>query len=292
MADAQPDDLFEWALTEALFSTPARLFVTAWTGHIPFLFALIKLVRPRSYVELGVHYGGSFIAACSAARQYGTGMKCFGIDNWQGDQHAGSYDGDREYEKLSAYLKTDFSSATLYRMSFSDALSMFEDGTIDLLHLDGLHTFSAVQHDFESWKQKLSPQGIALFHDISMREDEFGVWKLWENLKRCYPSMEFFHAQGLGVAFVGGDQIPAAQRLLDLWNTNPPFREFFRTTCEHLGRTLPERMHPKSVVALKLLTQDCRTWKLLWPLVRFSRTFRWVNSIGRQIEHIARPKLC
>ena len=82
MSELASDDLFEWALTEALFSTPSSLFVTAWAGHIPFLFALVKLSHPRTYVELGVHYGGSFVAACSAVDRYQTHTRCFGVDNW------------------------------------------------------------------------------------------------------------------------------------------------------------------------------------------------------------------
>src|ERR1700681_1797443 len=113
MSEPQADDLFEWTLTEALFSTPADLFLTAWTGHIPFLLALFKLIRPRTYVELGVHYGGSFVAACSAARRYSTDTSCFGIDNWQGDQHAGSYDGDKAFGRLSSYLNVNFPKAVL-----------------------------------------------------------------------------------------------------------------------------------------------------------------------------------
>jgi Methyltransferase domain len=282
MASSRADDLFEWGITEALFSTPASLFLTAWTGHVPFLFALIKLVRPKNYVELGVHYGGSFVCACSAAKRYSTETMCFGVDSWQGDLHAGVYEGDRIFRDLSSYLKHNFPTATLYRSTFNEALSRFEDGSIDLLHFDGLHTYDAIQKDFETWRPKLSQQGIAMFHDTAIREGEFGVWKFWEKLKGSYPTMEFFHSAGLGVAFIGPNQSPPAQRLLELWTTNDAFREFFRTTCEHLGRLLPGRMDPSSAEALKLLTQQCRTWKLLWPITRFSKTFQLANSVGQR----------
>ena len=99
-------------------------------------------------------------------------------------------------------LYAGFSS--LLRSTFDDALGSFDDGTIDLLHIDGYHTYEAVSHDFEAWLPKVSHQGIVLFHDIVERRRDFGVWRLWHEVRAKYPAFEFSHGYGLGVAAVGG----------------------------------------------------------------------------------------
>jgi Methyltransferase domain len=238
--DARETPLFEWTVVDALFQLPYRLTPTTWAGHIPFLFSLIRIDRPRTFVELGVWKGASFIAGCTAAARYETDTQCFGVDTWQVDAHAGE-GGETLYRSLAAMLAEFYPSARLLRGRFDDHVDKFRDGSIDLLHIDGDHTFGAAKHDFETWLPKMSDRGIILFHDTCVRECGFGVWALWEELRDRYPSLEFYHSFGLGVLLVGQNLAPLTKRLFDLWKENRSFREFFRCACEHAGAILPAR---------------------------------------------------
>ncbi len=42
-----------------------------------------------------------------------------------------------------------------------------------------------------------------MFHDINKKQTDFGVWKLWDELKAQYPHFEFLHGHGLGLIAVG-----------------------------------------------------------------------------------------
>ena len=192
------------SITPACFWPPEQLGPQpAWLQHAPFAFWLIETLRPRLLVELGTHGGYSYFAFCQAVQRLQLDARCYAVDTWKGDEHAGLY-GEEVYEEVRAHNDRLYSAfSTLIRSSFDQALSHFTDGTIDLLHVDGRHFYEDVRQDFEAWRPKLSNRSVVLFHDTNVRERDFGVFKLWEELRAAYPHFEFVHGHGLGVLGIG-----------------------------------------------------------------------------------------
>jgi hypothetical protein len=190
-----------------LFSAPRMLSVeSAWVSHVPMAYLIIELARPGVVVELGTHRGDSYCAFCQAVAQLQLPTRCFAVDTWRGDPQAGFYGAD-----VLASLKTHHDPmyggfSTLMQTDFDSAVTQFADASIDLLHLDGHHTYESARHDYETWLPKMSPRGVMLFHDTNVRnKPTFGVYRLWEELSQKYPHFDVPYGYGLGLAAVGAD---------------------------------------------------------------------------------------
>jgi len=201
---------------------PEHLVESAWHEHAPFASWLVDTARPRILAELGTHNGFSFFVFCEAAKRLGLATQCFALDTWQGDEHAGFY-GAEVFDSVTTRAETDYAgSAHLLRGYFSESVSSFADGSIDILHIDGRHRYEDAREDFATYLPKLSDRALVLFHDTMEREHGFEVWRLWAELADQYPdsSFEFRHGHGLGVLGVG-NRLPAA------------LSDFFASTAAH-----------------------------------------------------------
>jgi glycosyltransferase involved in cell wall biosynthesis/GT2 family glycosyltransferase len=200
----------------SLFWRPARVDVaSAWFAHIPFAYWLVTVARPRSIVELGTHNGVSYSALCEAVLHARLDTRCYAVDTWKEDDRQGR-DGQEVFDDLRRFHDAHYGGfSELLRCRFDEALAYFSDASIDLLHIDGSHSYDDVKRDFASWLPKLSDRAIVLFHRTNLRERGFGVWRLWQELREAYPSFEFLHDHGLGMLVVGKQASSTAMALAE-----------------------------------------------------------------------------
>jgi Methyltransferase domain len=181
-------------------------------------------------------------------RQLDLTTRCYAIDTWEGDTHAGYY-GNEIFTRLDKLNQDQYAGfSQLMRERFDQAAPRFPDGVIDLLHIDGRHGYEDVLHDFTTWLPKLSERAVVLFHDTNVRERGFGVWRLWEELASRFPSFEFPHGHGLGVLGVGRD-IPAPAR--PLFAREPDVVALIRAAYARLGAAVTNQalaMRAQSVI--------------------------------------------
>ena len=167
--------------------------------HIPFAYHLVNELKPTILVELGVHRGDSYFTFCQSCYENQLSTLCYGVDLWEGDEHCGAY-GSGVFEDVNSYNSENYSAFSyLVKSSFDEASHQFSKNEIDLLHIDGLHTYEAVKNDFETWLPKVKNEGIVLLHDVNERKPGFGVWKFWQEICENYPTFLFDYGSGLGV---------------------------------------------------------------------------------------------
>ena len=225
----------------AMFWRPSYLAASSCLEHIPFAFWIIEASQPKVFVELGADYGASYFAHCQAVDKLGLDTQCYAIDTWMsGDATAGQENG--AFEKVNAYNESQYSGFShLLRSNFDDAARNFADGTIDLLHINGLHTSGFALRDFEIWLPKLSEHGIVLLHGTNSRERNFGTFKLFEQLQTRYPTFEFSFGQGLGLIAAGNEQNEMIQLLLDA-HKNERAKQAIHEVFFRLGRACADSL--------------------------------------------------
>lgn len=197
---------------------PRRMVFSTWVDHLPFAYDLVEALRPKMVVELGVYNGLSFFTFCQAMKEHDVDGVAYGVDCWEGDEHTDAYD-ESIYNDVAAHARDHYRGTTyLMKMLFNEALQHFDPDSIDLLHIDGLHTYDAVKEDFTNWYPKVKPGGIVLFHDVMAKMKDFGAWKYFAEVAAEHPeNFKFNHGFGLGVLRKpGGDRSGAEHQLLEL----------------------------------------------------------------------------
>jgi hypothetical protein len=249
-----------------VFSKPQRVVATsAWIEHLPFGILTTALAQPKVLVELGTHWGHSYCTFCQTVAALSLPTQCYAVDTWQGDDHAGHY-GSEVLADLRRHHDPRYAAfSTLVQATFEAALPTFADASIELLHIDGRHGYEDAKGDFESYLPKVSDRGIILIHDTQVRERGFGVYRVWEEISRKYPSFEFHHGFGLGVLAVGTN-IPASMKFLfDASETERErIRQFFHCVGSGLNAENSERLLASSNRELELerdaMAKKLRNW--------------------------------
>lgn len=155
---------------------------------------LIYKVHPSLCVEIGVFGGSSYYPTAAALQLVTPSGRIYGIDPWAKQPCLVGYTPDdpnsvwwskvnldQIYKNLKTLISTErLSVCHTLRMTSQQAVSQFEDGSIDILHIDGNHCEASALADVEQYLPKVHPGGYIWFDDINWKSTNRAVSLLKE----------------------------------------------------------------------------------------------------------------
>ena len=159
------------------------------------LAQIILEKRPKKIVEIGVFGGRSAIAMAMACQEIGHGSVT-GIDPWtksaaleggttkENDEWWAALDIDQVYRTCISTIKTvgveDY--LQILKMHDAEALGLFDDGSIDMLHVDSNHSEVVSVRTVRDWTPKVSAGGIVVMDDSNWATTQRAVELLRDGL--------------------------------------------------------------------------------------------------------------
>ncbi len=164
----------------------------------------VEQLRPSRILEIGAGFGGTTLLLSRVAARDATIIsldlppKLFTIScpKWREPLLR---DNVADGQTISILRGNSHDDSTM-----STVINHLGECKLDLLFIDGDHTYRGAKRDFEMYSPLVRKGGLVAFHDIVPHRErpDIGVPQLWQELKSRYRCEEFSvetHRNGIGV---------------------------------------------------------------------------------------------
>jgi predicted O-methyltransferase YrrM len=175
-------------------------------SEITELCKIIRELNPKKIVEIGSKSGGTLFLFARVANA----ERIISID-----LPSGTFGGGYSYWKIP-FLKS-LGKRSVIQLIRADShkaetlrklKSLLKGSKVDLLFIDGDHTYQGVKQDFQLYSSLVRKGGIVAFHDIVTHDPTVGceVDRFWNEIKPSHTHIEIIEDQnqkwaGIGVLF-------------------------------------------------------------------------------------------
>lgn len=161
------------------------------------LIATLQTRRPRAVVEIGTDRGGTFWLWCQLAAPNAVLVS---IDMPGGDYGVGYTSEDAQ--RFRGWRQPDQEVHFLLKDSHDPATKLelqrvLNSRPVDLLFLDGDHTYEGTSQDFAMYAPLVGTGGAIVFHDIveTLPHLNCHVHRFWQEIKARYAYEEFIDSE-------------------------------------------------------------------------------------------------
>jgi len=169
-------------------------------------FRVVQKLNPETVVEIGTANGGTLFLFANVTNP----KRVVSIDLPYGSFRDGySFGKIPLYKSLGKKGIIKLIRANSHNDStFNKLKKELDNRQVDILFIDGDHTYEGVSKDFQMYSPLVKKGGIVAFHDIVIHDKSSGceVSKFWNELKKSYRHREIFEDinqkwAGIGILF-------------------------------------------------------------------------------------------
>lgn len=160
-------------------------------GELASLLADVRKLNPRTVLEIGTAQGGTLYCWTRLARPDAVIVSI--------DLPGGMFGGGYSRFRQTLFNRFPKPGQTLHLLredshapaTFQKAKQCFGGIPVDLLFIDGDHTYDGVAKDWEMYSQLVRPGGMIAFHDVASNYGDTQVKRLWDSIKSGYEHREY-----------------------------------------------------------------------------------------------------
>jgi predicted O-methyltransferase YrrM len=162
----------------------------------------VRQLRPRYIVEVGTAGGGTMLLWLRVAHPEATIVTI--------DLPGGDFGGGSSKLRVPLFRRLGLPGQTIHLIrgdshnpaTVEETKGYLKGNAADFLFIDADHTPEGVRADYAMYSPLVRPGGMIAFHDIAIKNPEYGVKKLWEELSAVKPGRAILgspQAYGIGL---------------------------------------------------------------------------------------------
>jgi len=166
---------------------------------------IVRDIKPKILLEIGTHHGGTLCVMARLADPNGTIISV--------DLPRGEFGGGYKWFHIPIFKSFAFDKQKLHLLrGDSHSIEMGTQvrgilgsgGELDLLFIDGDHSYEGVKKDFNSYASLVRHGGIVAFHDIAEHTIQTcQVARFWNEIKTKYRHEEIIENPSQGWGGIG-----------------------------------------------------------------------------------------
>jgi predicted O-methyltransferase YrrM len=187
------EDAIDYCVDRPILMAQAR-------SEIVQLGKILQASAPKRSLEIGTNYGGTLLLLCTLSPPDAQIISL--------DLPSGPFGGGYPLRKIPLFRRFARAGQQLHLIRADShssetkerVLQILGGEQLDYLFLDGDHTYTGVQRDFQMYSPLVRSGGIVALHDITTyrRDSKCQVAKFWNEIKNHYSYREIIKNQNEG----------------------------------------------------------------------------------------------